>query len=283
MTTPQDLSALPPPAVIEQLDYEAILAAHRADLIARHPEAAEVIALESEPLTKLLESHAYRELLYRARVNDAARRQLLAFASGTDLDHKGAFYGLPRLPGEGDERYRLRIQLRIRALAGNGTREAYELAALTAAPGLRAARATQPTPGTVLVLLWPAAPADGPAALATVTAALNADAQRILGVNLAVALARARPIHISARLTRLPNAPADLVAQLAAALPAVIEAGTALGQDLSRAWITARLMADGIAHVSYPNPAAPAERTPLAVDEYAVAGTIQLIDAGGMQ
>ena len=96
-------------------------------------------------------------------------------------------------------------------------------------------------------------------------------------------LARARPIHISARLTRLPNAPADLVAQLAAALPAVIEAGTALGQDLSRAWITARLMADGIAHVSYPNPAAPAERTPLAVDEYAVAGTIQLIDAGVMQ
>ena len=42
-------------------------------------------------------------------------------------------------------------------------------------------------------------------------------------------------------------------------------------------------MADGIAHVSYPNPAAPAERTPLAVDEYAVAGTIQLIDAGVMQ
>ena len=280
MTTVQDLSALPPPAVVEPLDYEAILAAHRADLIARHPEAAEDIALESEPITKLIESHAYRELLYRARVNDAARRQLLAFATGTDLDHKGAFYGLPRLPGEGDERYRLRIQLRIRALAGNGTREAYELAALTAAPQLRAARATQTVPGTVSVLLWPAVPADGPAALATVTAALNADAQRILGVNLVVALARPRPIHISARITRLPSAPSDLVAQLAAALPGIIEAGATLGQNLSRAWITARLMADGVAHVIYPDPAAPAELTPLADDEYATAGTITLIDAG---
>ena len=280
MTTPQDLSALPPPAVIEQLDYEAILAAHRADLIARHPAAADVIALESEPLTKLLESHAYRELLYRARVNDAARRQLLAFASGTDLDHKGAFYGLPRLPGESDDRYRLRIQLRIRALAGNGTREAYELAALTATPSVRAARATQPTPGTVLVLLWVHAGADSAAALATVTAALNADAQRILGVNPLVALARPRRIDITATLTRQASAPADLVQQLAAALPAQIDAQAALGSDLSRAWITARLMAPGIAHLSYPGPAAPPELTTLADDEYAQAGTITLTDAG---
>ena len=101
-----------------------------------------------------------------------------------------------------------------------------------------------------------------------------------MGVNLVVALARPRPIHISARITRLPSAPADLVAQLAAALPGIIEAGAALGQDLSRAWITARLMADGVAHVIYPDPAAPAELTTLADDEYATAGTITLIDAG---
>ena len=280
MSTVQDLSALPPPAVVETLDYEAILAAHRADLVARHPEAAAVIALESEPLTKLLEAHAYRELLYRQRVNDAARRHLLAFASGADLDHKGAFYGLPRLPGESDERYRLRIQLRIRALAGNGTREAYELAALTAAPTLRAARASQPAPGSVLVLLWPASAAAGEAALTAVRNALNSDAQRILGVNLAVALARAHPIHITARVTRLPSAPADLVAQLAAALPGMMETGAALGRAVSRAWITARLMADGVAHVNYPDPTAPAEITRLADDEYPTPGVIELLDAG---
>ena len=90
------LDALPPPGVVETLDFERILDAHRADLLARHPEAAEVLALESEPLNKLLEAHAYRELLYRARVNDAARAHLIAFAQGSDLDHKGAFYDVAR-------------------------------------------------------------------------------------------------------------------------------------------------------------------------------------------
>lgn len=278
--TPPALSSLPPPDVVEALDFEAINAAHQAELIARHPAAAGVLALESEPLTKLIESHAYRELLFRARVNEAARAYLLAYASGADLDHKGAFYGLARLPGESDERYRLRIQLRIRALAGNGTREAYELAALTAAPLLRAARATQPAPGSVLVLLWVPDGVDGSATLASVTAALNADDARILGVNLLVALARPRPIHISARLYRDATAPADLVAQLAAALPALIEAHSALGRELSRAWITARLMAPGIAHVDYPGASTPPELTVLAADEYAVASTIDLTDAG---
>src|SRR5256885_10009568 len=68
------LDALPQPGVVETLDFERILDAHRADLLARHPEAAEVLALESEPLNKLLEAHAYRELLYRARVNDVDRK-----------------------------------------------------------------------------------------------------------------------------------------------------------------------------------------------------------------
>src|SRR5256885_8554081 len=90
------LDALPPPGVVETLDFERILDAHRADLLARHPEAAEVLALESEPLNKLLEAHAYRELLYRARVNDVARAHLIAFAQGSDLDHKGAFYDVAR-------------------------------------------------------------------------------------------------------------------------------------------------------------------------------------------
>ena len=127
-----DLTQLPPPEVVETLDFETILQVHRADLLARYPEAAAVIDLESEPLNKLLQAHAYRELLYRQRVNEAARAHLLAFATGADLDHKAAFYGLTRLAGESDERLRARVQLRIKSLAGNGTREAYELTAMTA-------------------------------------------------------------------------------------------------------------------------------------------------------
>ena len=46
-------SALPSPAVVEVLDYEAIVSAIKADLLARYPEAADVLDLESEPLVKL--------------------------------------------------------------------------------------------------------------------------------------------------------------------------------------------------------------------------------------
>lgn len=275
-----DLNALPAPSVVEPLDYEAIAAAHRADLLARHPDAAGVLALESEPLTKLIEAHAYRELLYRQRVNEAARAWLLAFATGGDLDHKGAFYGVARLPGETDERLRLRIQLRVRALAGNGTREAYEYTALTASPGVRAARATRPQPGTVLVLVWPHAGANGPATLAAVTAALMADNMHVIGVIVQTALARARAIDITAGITREPLAPADLPARLAAALPALIDAHASLGRALPRSWLTAQLHTAGVAAVRWPDPARPPEVTALAADEYPVAGTLDLIDDG---
>lgn len=283
MSAVQDLSTLPPPHVVEQLDFETILAAHRADLVARHPEAGAVIALESEPLTKLIEAHAYRELLYRQRVNEAARACLLAFATGADLDHKGAFYGVARLPAEDDARYRQRIQLRVRALAGHGTREAYEYTALTASLAVRAAHATQPTPGTVLVLVWPHAGADGAATLSTVTAALLADGTYTLGVNVVAALARPRAIHITARITREPLAPADLPARLAEALPALIDQHAAIGRDLPRSWLTARLHVAGVAGVAYPDPARPAELTPIAADEYPVAGDIVITDGGVAQ
>lgn len=280
MSAVQDLSALPAPNVVEPLDFEAILSAHRADLLARHPQAAAVLALESEPLTKLIEAHAYRELLYRQRVNEAARASLLAFASGGDLDHKGAFYGVARLAGEDDERLRERIQLRVRALAGHGTREAYEFTALTASSAVRAARATQPTPGAVLVLVWPHTGADAAAALAAVHAALLAADTLTLGVNVLAALARPRAVNITARITREALAPADLPQRLAAALPGLIDAHAAIGRDLPRSWLTARLHVAGVAGVSYPDPARPAELTAIADDEYPVAGTIELIDGG---
>lgn len=136
-----DLATLPAPQIIEPLDFEQILADLKADILARAPELAEVLALESDPIVKLLEACAYRELLYRARVNDAARAHLLAFATGGDLDHLAAQYGVTRQDGEADDRLRTRLQLRIAALAGQGTREHYEFHALTASPLVRSVRA----------------------------------------------------------------------------------------------------------------------------------------------
>ncbi|MGE9805522.1 baseplate assembly protein, partial [Escherichia coli] len=47
---------------------------------------ARTLALESEPLVKYLEENAYREVIWRQRVNDAAKGCTLAYASNNDLD-----------------------------------------------------------------------------------------------------------------------------------------------------------------------------------------------------
>lgn len=273
-----DLTQLPPPEVVETLDFETILQVHRADLLARYPEAAAVIDLESEPLNKLLQAHAYRELLYRQRVNEAARAHLLAFATGADLDHKAAFYGLTRLAGESDERLRARVQLRIKSLAGNGTREAYELTAMTASQNVRDARATQPFPGRVHLLLWCHDAAQAEATLDTVLAAINADDGRPLGVPVTVALARARAINITAAIEREAGAPADLAQRLVVMLADALAGYARLGRDVPRSWITARLHTAQVAAVRFPDPAAPAESTPLDDDEYPTLGVVHIED-----
>lgn len=280
MSSILDTSALPSPSVVEVLDFEAIVAAIKADLLVRYPEAATVLDLESEPMVKLLESFALREMLFRARVNDAARAHLLAFATGTDLDHLGALFGITRMAGESDERLRLRIQLRIAALAGQGTREHYELVAMTASANVRAAYAIQPRPGYVHVVLW--LHAENAQTPVDVAAALNADNARMLGVEITVGTATPYPVNIHARIWRTANASPDLLAKLQQRLATAFAERAALGRSVARSWITTLLHADGVAAVDFVGNDAPPATTTLFNDQFPTLGTVQLIDAGVM-
>lgn len=265
---------------VELLEFENIVTAIKADVLARYPEAANVLNLESEPLVKLLEAFAYRELLFRARVNDAARAHLLAFATGADLDHLGAMFGVVRMDGEDDTRLRQRVQLRVAALAAQGTREHYEFHALTASAQVRAARASQSAPGKVLVMLWVMDPAQAQAVRTVVDTALNADNARMLGVDLTVAVATALPIHITARISRTRTAPAALLAQLQARLVAAFDAMRTMEGTVARSYITTLLHVDGVAAVDYPDATAPQSITVIEAGQFPALGTVQLIDAG---
>ena len=185
-----DLSLLPSPDIIDALSYEDILAALKADTAARLPDLAELIELESEPVTILLQTVAYRELLLRQRVNEAARGVMLAYAAGPDLDQIGANYGIPRLvvspadPGavppvpavmETDTDFRTRILLSLERFSTAGSRGSYEYHARTASASVQDALATSPGPGLVTVYVL-ALEGDGtasPELLATVAAALD--------------------------------------------------------------------------------------------------------------
>lgn len=149
-----DLSSLPAPDAIETLSFESIYDDLVADFMTRweakralKPDLPEinVLGLETDPLATVFQAWAYREVLWRSRVNSAFRSNLLAFSTGADLDHIGANYGVGRMVAtpatdnepavmESDERYRRRINLGIYAYSTAGSIEAYQFHVLTADP-----------------------------------------------------------------------------------------------------------------------------------------------------
>lgn len=255
-----DLGGLPAPNVIEALDYEAILADYKT--LARE-RLATVLPdwnpdRESDPIVMVLESCAYRELVTRARVNDAARSGLLAFAAGGDLDHLAAFYGVARLANETDAAFRLRVQQHIIGWANAGGAAHYRYWALSADAGVADAAVDSPAPGLVRVAVL-AGTVDGtpsPATLEAVRAILARDDVRVLTDTVEVVPATIIPVAITAQVWLYPETPTAVFDQLAAGLTEALGRERGLGWDLTRSWLTARLHVAGVHRVELTAPAA---------------------------
>ena len=86
-----DLDQLPAPQIVDRKDFETILAEIKAWLSARDPGLAAYLELESEPTVKILQAWAYREHLLRSEFDDAGRGNMLAYATGAQLDPLAAF------------------------------------------------------------------------------------------------------------------------------------------------------------------------------------------------
>ncbi len=158
-----DLSRFPAPLAIRGIDYEAILAERKTQLVALFAERGvdiDIIQLETDTSVIIEEADAYRELLTLARINDAVRAVMVAFAVGADLEHLAAFYGVARLTGENDTRFRLRTLLAPEAYGCAGTHGSYVFFALTADPRVKTVDVWSPRPGEVIVAVQEA-DADG--------------------------------------------------------------------------------------------------------------------------
>lgn len=257
-----DLSTYPAPEAIETLDFEAIVASVMADATARFAAAGisyDVGGLETDPVRIVAEAAAYREMLLRARINDALMANLLAFAGGADLDHLAAFYGVARMDGETNGRFRLRVQLAIQGRSTGGTEPRYRGAALAAS--LRVADAAVYRVGTspLIEIAVTAADNDGVAdagLLALVDAAVQNTEFRMVNDTIEVRAAVMTVAAISARVWLLPETSGTLIDTLPAALRADWAAESSLGFDLRRAWLTARLMKTGVQRIEIVAPAA---------------------------
>ncbi len=273
-----DLSQLPAPNVVEPLDYETLFAERKATLISLYPAdqqeaVARTLALESEPIVKLLQENAYREILLRQRVNDAAKAVMLAHATGEDLDQLGANFNTPRLvifpadestipptPAvmEADEDYRLRLQDAFEGMSTAGSAGSYRFHARSSDGRVADVTAISPSPANVTVTVL-SRDGDGSASaelLQVVSAALNDEDVRPVADRVIVQSAKIAPYAIEAILYLYPGPEvAPILTTAKQRLHNYVLTMRRLGRSIRRSGIIAALTVEGVERVEVAQPA----------------------------
>ncbi|MBH9537900.1 baseplate assembly protein [Novosphingopyxis sp. YJ-S2-01] len=259
-----DLSRLPAPRVAEAVGYDAVRAAIIADIAALFPEFSSLSP--ADPAVKLAEYFAYRELLIRSRIDEAGLAVMPAFASGPDLDHIGALYGVERqiiIPAdrargvpavlENDEDLRARIVRAPEAFTAAGSVGAYVSLATEADARVRRASCISPAPGEVLVTVQ-SRQGDGSASadlVSAVAAFLSAEERRPLTDRLTVQSAKIRPYVVTASIRTYAGPDSGLLIETARErLSAWQAANQLLGRDITLDGILAQLRVEGISRVT---------------------------------
>lgn len=274
-----DLSQLPPPVVVEPLDFETLFAQRKAAFIAMYPEdeqeeIARTLELESEPITMLLEENCYRELLLRQRVNEAARAVMLAYSTDSDLDNLAVNFNVERLTiqeeddsvtppieavMESDPDLRTRTQQAFEGLSVAGPTAAYEFWGRSADGRVADISAVSPTPACVTISVL-SREGDGTASddlLSIVAAALNDEEVRPVADRVTVLSAEIVPYQIDATLYIYPGPEAEPVRQASEQqLQAYIAAQNRLGRDIRLSAIYAALHVEGVQRVELAQPVA---------------------------
>ncbi|EBU0374964.1 baseplate assembly protein [Salmonella enterica] len=274
-----DLSQLPVPDVVEELDYETILTERIATLISLYPEdqqeaVARTLALESEPIVKLLQENAYREVIWRQRVNEAARAVMLAYAIDSDLDNIGANFSVERLvvtpaddttipptPAEMelDADYRLRIQQAFEGMSVAGSTGAYEFHGRSADGRVADISVISPSPAcvTISVLSRENNGAASDELLSIVRNALNGEDVRPVADRVTVQSAQIVDYQIRATLFIYPGPESEPIRAAAEAkLKAYASAQHRLGRDIRLSAIYAALHVEGVQRVELAAPVA---------------------------
>ncbi|WP_300067701.1 baseplate J/gp47 family protein [uncultured Ruegeria sp.] len=269
-----NLEKFAPPTIIDRKDFESVLTEIKAWLIDREPGLEPVLELESEPIVKVLEAWAYRETLLRAEVDDAGRGNMLAFASGAQLDHLAAFFGVeraivqvgddsavPPIPEilEDDGRLRQRTQLSLEGFTTAGSRGAYVFWGLSASSSVKDISVETVTPGEVIVTVL-STEGDGTSSaelVSTVAAQLNQERVRPLTDLVTVQSATTIPYAVDATLIIYEGPDAEVVRQAALdAATAYVTGNHLLGRDITVSGLHAALHQTGVQNVILNSPAA---------------------------
>lgn len=261
-----DLSRLPPPDAVKALDFEELWADIVADVVAEVPEAAPVLALKSELITKVGRAFAFRIMLMRNEMNMAVRAVMVALAQKADLEHLGAVVGVSRLvidPGdpaqgvpptmERDDDLRRRIVLAPAGFSVAGPSDAYIFHALSASGAVRDADTFTPPEGGTVVVTVLAHAGDGTAPvelLDLVRAALAPKDKRPITDKVIVQSAVIRPYAIRARVWTFGGPdPSVVIVNSRKSVEAFVEESRFIGRDINESSLKAALTVPGVQRV----------------------------------
>jgi phage-related baseplate assembly protein len=262
MSTTIDMSKIPPPAIVEALDFEVIFQSLLTNFQTLCPDWQAQV--ESDPVMKLLELAAYREMLLRARINDTAHACMLAYASGTDLDNLAALLNVKRLyladgTPEPDTRLRKRAQMSLEGLTVAGSKGSYEFHVLSSSLLVKDVAVDSPMPGKVRVTVL--STTDGgnadAALLQIVNDYLSADTLRPLTDEVLVQAVQMVDFRVEASLHLFPGpSSATVITAARQALDNYLSESSKIGYDITLSGIYAALHQPGVRLVTLLSPAA---------------------------
>lgn len=271
----KDISQLSAPQVLRPLDYEALLTARKQAVNAELPlvfvagqpalKPATLIQTETEtywkvpydqeaglyyldlpadPATRLIEADTYRELLLQHQINQAAKDLLIAYATGANLDHLAANYGVTRLsihPASGhhpavletDAALRKRTLLAIENYARGGSMGWYLFNTLSASGLVKDAAVISPNPCEIVISVL-SHELDGsatPELLATVEDYIHSRYTRVLGDLITVQSAEILHYDLAAEIVYYPG-----------------PSSAAVKTAIERAWLNYRNQSERIGH-----------------------------------
>lgn len=273
-----DLSQLPAPVVVETLDFDATLVARKQQLISLFPDemqeaVSRTLALASDPSQMLLAFSTYLENLMRQRINEAAQANMLALATGTDLDNLAANFNVKRLiitPAdttsippteavkESNTALRLRTQQAMEALSVAGPSEAYEYFARSADGKVSDAKAISPSPACITVSVL-STEGNGTASaelIKTVMAALTPEARRPIGDRVTVQSAEIITYQVDAVIVLSDQPQSEVIKKtLETQLQRYISDRRRIGRSIRREKIVGVLNCDGVEDIVLNTPA----------------------------
>ncbi|CAM3967116.1 baseplate assembly protein [Pseudoalteromonas byunsanensis] len=254
-----DMSKVPLPDTITELDFEQKLSQLKGRLLSQYPQYAEALSFESEPMQVMLEMMAYQQLLFDGKLNDAIKANMLASAKGNDLDAIAARYNLARQDNETDERFKRRIQMVFEGLNTAGSRQAYQFHALSADTRVKDVYVISPEPCdihlTVLSHEQDGQPSDDLLNTLYSYFGLNADGSmsnhaskvRPLGDRVAIVGPVTKKFALEVAINIAPGPAASVVAQtVKAALNQYLAQQSLLGRDINQMGLFAALNQSGV-------------------------------------